>query len=490
MGDQITTTSEWIAKGVTHVDEFAWLAYPRKTAMRITITLRSTQQGYQRWTQDWFKNVNDFNVHCEKLWGEQGWAEIQDLLRSVSEVSKQIVEFDPPSPPPKTRTRWVFGSLSRTNGSKVGSTLDSCSLISLAEDLERAFDVLWTYCGQSFEGRYSYRMTKGGSDLEDQDLSESIERRAASLELYRKCHRTRLDCSLDIDSSGVGPDNRESFLSQASMSARTASNLIYHLSTRENDTKARMQVIIRGVSKAATEDARIKTVWKLDICEVTSEFISCHDLIRFQSIVGEASLFRVIRPLTPISSAQKTESLAEILAGNNPRGMSPQFRSLTIAWKIELASKVAKTGFHLLGTPWLGLLNSEHLQRTPSGETDTSFLLETRTLDLDDIALEEATILSESDQLFAIGVLLVEIALESPDHGKLERSDLEISRILARVRQAMGMQYYQATAFCLLNRKQPDSYDHLNKYWWSRRGRWEMYLMNLLRQYHARVVVE
>lgn len=82
--------------------------------------------------------------------------------------------------------------------------------------------------------------------------------------------------------------------------------------------------------------------------------------------------------------------------------------------KMELAFKIVECSLFLLGSPLFQRLSSKHIRRFSSGQsTQPTFILRTakqppRELMLACVGLEEIS------QLFRLGLLLMQIALETP----------------------------------------------------------------------------
>ena len=118
------------------------------------------------------------------------------------------------------------------------------------------------------------------------------------------------------------------------------------------------------------------------------------------------------------------------------------------------------------------------------------YVLEVQTLDLEELSFEDPEALTERSQLFHIGVLLVEIALGSPEHSaptEVRGLDLRTSKMLTLVQQSMGPQYCKATAFCLRDRESTSRFGLPEKYQYPEKTGWKAYLLELLEDYHAQV---
>jgi hypothetical protein len=103
----------------------------------------------------------------------------------------------------------------------------------------------------------------------------------------------------------------------------------------------------------------------------------------------------------------------------------------------------------LLGTPWLSHLSSSTLQRLKTSKVDYQYTLHvegTAKIKQNNVSTE----MLERSQIFQIGVLLIEIALESTLSSN-EPMDLQVESKIPVVEKSMGMLYKQACEFCLNN---------------------------------------
>ena len=99
--------------------------------------------------------------------------------------------------------------------------------------------------------------------------------------------------------------------------------------------------------------------------------------------------------------------------------------------------------------------------------------------------------LREPSQLFRIGVILIEIALDSTEVSDLAKDKdprLFVSKTFPLVYKAVGSDYYRACAFCVQDRSSPSSYGQHQKYEYPEQTGWEVYIKGFLMEYHAQVV--
>jgi hypothetical protein len=168
------------------------------------------------------------------------------------------------------------------------------------------------------------------------------------------------------------------------------------------------------------------------------------------------SFFKVTLPLKSLDADVKPEVLAAILEKLQRRRVLDIADRLPLVEKIRLAYKIVECGLFLLGTPWLSHLNSETLRGFITPDFQRRFVLHVRSSEkMNDDPISE--ILLVRAQIFQIGVLLVEIALDRPSCSA-GMEDLKFgSSTIPYVERSMGHRYKQACEFCL-TRKDDDAF--------------------------------
>ena len=156
------------------------------------------------------------------------------------------------------------------------------------------------------------------------------------------------------------------------------------------------------------------------------------------------------------------ESLVEILRDRKRRAEKSEDGHWSKGAKTELAFKIVECGLFLLGSPLFSRLSSKHIRKFSGGQsTQPTFMLRTAKPPGDLITLTGEGD-QETYQLFRLGLLLMEIALETPDTEPRAEwvctLDLDTISKLALVERAIGADYGKATAFCLCYRYYQESY--------------------------------
>jgi hypothetical protein len=116
--------------------------------------------------------------------------------------------------------------------------------------------------------------------------------------------------------------------------------------------------------------------------------------------------------------------------------------------KVSLAYRIVECGLFLLGTPWLSHLSSNTIGRLKTSKSEYQYSLHVQsTAEL--AHTPESPEELERAQIFQIGILLIEIALESTLAVEGYMDIEAASRSISLVEKTMGVRYKQACEFCL-----------------------------------------
>ena len=473
----------------------------RESRQKVEVVLKTSQQKFQVWAKTWLENTSDPAGIAEMLWGGDGWTDIQNLLRSVSENAKEINLELAKKDESISHIRWrtLRTSLTKKNRSLV---VKRPPLIDLAVQLSRSIDELWTYSEVAFDSLHGLFSHQIGPPRRETLLVSSLHARTGSLALYEACNQSKADYSLNVDLLGENFETRGIFRRRSSVSSTTVPRLFYHLFAQKREASHKINVItMESVSRPGEQDFSSTEVVDFDIkasdLAVYQTWPARKSKMGLFSIHPHAfyapSYFRIPKPpielsLDDLGSAKEKcmESLAQLLYKDRI-GSTPNERPLTQDSRVHLAFKVVECGFYLLGTPWLASLSSKRLRRLKDSEK-SPFVLEVQTLNLEELYFEDPDALCERSQLFSIGVILVEIALsDERNPHNIQDPDLRKSKILPLVERSMGSLYSGATAFCLADRKSAPQFGRPEKYKYSEETGWTSYLTELLEDYHAQV---
>ena len=493
---------------ISRVQDDLRISDGRASDKQVARSLETSQQKLQIWQKTWLDNNIDTTTSTA-LWGTQGLTEVQKLLQTISNTLQGIEVAHRDRYKIKARSSFLNNISEKTQFTRHDSFatkhqspwkralqkilekkspagfVRQLTMVELATEMSSSIDELWTYSEVVFNSLHGELATKAVDPLSGHSvgnfLEDAIRTRTASIALYRACSKSARNCSLEVDLSGAG-------------SSEFSSSLFYHLSTQSSDSSAEVQeMTIESVMRPdlpVTKDSKIMEYENPDLTVFAMRSAS-ETGINIRSKTARARIhFRVAKLPATITLMPETQTLAQILYEENVSSTTSSAQTLPFSARIELAFKLVECALYLLGTPWLASLNSKRLRRITIKDGRRPYVLEVQTLDLEELSFEDPEALAEPSQLFRIGVLLVEIALNNPEHSVptgTQELDLRTSKMLTLVQQSMGPQYCKATAFCLRDRRSTSSFGLPEKYRYPEKTGWKSYLLELLKDYHAQV---
>ena len=505
------TASSVLRLAIQTSDRILRLRDQQYNVRQLELDVDVSLQKFKAWQKTWSPDENHLDVSAEALWGVTGWTHIRRMLDEVIETSRNIAAYldelkTIEEKTPRSRWRKAYKAVH----AKQGPSSKMQKLQRWSATLTRVVDELWIYSETVFDSLHGILSLESKVPERDKLLYTALRSRPSSLELYSRCSMLTLNCSLEMDllDSGFADHKALPALSDAPLS------VFYHLVAQSREAHGNLQ-------KMTIESAEGNPEPELETQDVI--FQSMENLQLFKPTVGRnivlvkvaargsarPSYLRIPqKKIQPVHLKSSPESLAKILDKLQSAHISTK-EHLSTGAKIELAYKVIECGFFLLGTPWFASLGSKNMVLLKnSKKANNSFCLEIQTLDLEDLLYDDPHALAETSQLFRLGVLLMEIALDEPDlYSSSDETAHEADRIskLPRVEQSMGAQYCKATAFCLQYRqfgkpfkggKSPhkgrftndnEPLREVEKYKDPSFEDWQDYLAGLLQQYHSQV---
>jgi hypothetical protein len=468
----------------------------------VVLKLDITLQKLLRWQKVWIGDEKRAGDFWERLWGQSGCIGILELLVKVQEDCSRIEEAT-------TRIGGIRDDAIKKRNIKRQSTLQTLPCwfrVSLkrqvskfedkeihgrAERLSYHVEQLWTLSEMSFRTRNGNTVDEAQPLTEESMLVEDLLRhRAEAGALYRHCDSRDLDFDLEIDLFGGDPDPTPA----ASLVSRLGRRLCYHLFTASSiHSGALNELLIMPLDKPELEAVRqdqIVDAEKQDSTSTDFTLIALRSkILRLRDIhASSQSFFKVTLPPKSVDADVKPEVLAAILERLQRRRVLDAADRLPLVEKIRLAYKIVECGLFLLGTPWLSHLNSETLRRFITPDLQRRFVLHVRSSEKTNDDNISETLLVRA-QIFQIGVLLVEIALDRPSCSA-GMEDLDFgSSTLPYVERSMGHRYKQACEFCL-TRKDDDDFLLDQKDSFGNDGRVKRSASHwMLKQYYAEVFV-
>lgn len=440
---------------------------------------------FKIWNERWLGQKDQRDSSSKALWGAEGWENVQRMLERILQISLQIesaskdIKILADSHP---HSRWKLALLRLKKRPKPSIT----ELKKLVEDFNQAVDAIWLYSDAAFDALHGV-LTPGQGDPIRDLLESALQSRSGSLQLYKLCCNESTDCSLELN---LRP---KSDLKLGLHEYGGSSHLYYRLFARTpKSPKLLRKLEVEYLPGTSSVHAK-----PFDFPDHKD---SGFQLFKIRPS-DESTIIPVERKGTDSSFSSlriQKQSLEHVKLNSEPISLTSVFETLkgkkvlhykehfSVGAKIELAYKIVESSFFLLGTPWLSMLNSQNLLRLQDTEQKRpNFVLKIQAIGLVDMLFDDSEALSETKQLFSIGVLLMEIALGT----KVTSLTTNLSMELPLVEQAMGAQYCKATAFCLQHRQPKERFYGLGKYEDLYSEDWEKYLSELLRDFYSQVIL-
>lgn len=465
---------------------------------RVTITLVVSKKNLEMWQKTWLSEAGDSAVRLESFWGEDGLVKVQELLEEIFKMTELLKDADVELDKAKDGRKQIW-ELFRSGQLKKpqGPTPKSPSALDLAFELSKTIEWLSIYSDVLFELLHGTPTAMHSSPAIDEQLSRCVTVRQGAVALYEACQRSTQHCDLELDflSDRGMPTNRQDIAPLAS-----ETSLFYHITVRSanNPKVARWNFTAQSLEgpEAAAMNSDIEVHEEPDLAALEPSPLSSSHVLGIQpSFSGKNYYFQVTTVHTTAGSTSESERSALRLKSNRPSTEVGTLRSLAWRDKLDLAYNLVQSGFYLLGTPWLSSLSSKN-PRILKTEDRAVFILDVKTTELQYFIFEENPHgLSDLWQLFQIGLILINIALNDPDTScpaRLEDPHSYAAKKLSLVYQTMGTNYTRACAFCVKDRRSPgpDTYDyqHDAKYAYPEKTCWIYDLKDLLKEYHIQVV--
>ena len=492
MSVDIISISASIEKGIAQIFGYWNSDLDCDKASNATAILRTCQQKFQNWRQTWIESPKKPSVTLETLWGHAGFKDVLKLLQSLMIAVEDLEEACQSSVSRKAVSKWkrVLPSHSRRGKQVIGSRPSNLS--PLVKIMSSTVDLLCFYSRYAFDSLHGLVLSRTRSSPGDTRIWNSIQGRLGSLKLYRKYNQSQRDYSLAIDL--FNPYLRTGQLSlvrQHKGQLARAVNPCYHLFIQKQDYETEIREISIEQS-LSSESSDISSIAVSGVNGFNLEALQSKPRHRVTLILSsqeaDKEILKLIEQSSTIISTPKAESLAKVLEHPDETGRIAPMSPLDQRSRIALAFTLAESTLHLLGTPWLASLSCRRLKKVYDEKRGNPFVLEVQTLALEDLAYEDPQALTESFQLFNLGVILIELALGKHIRTVDKNTYTEVTQAMEAVESQMGQQYREATAFCLQERKyyqrfsQPDKYDRPEE------TGWQAYLQELLVEYDSHVL--
>lgn len=493
-------TFERHCDNIRHIQTTLSPSYDRNQPGRIAKALTSNILKLELFQKMWLEGAPDPIGRSEKLWGKQGWADVQKSLEEIVGTIQLLKDAN--NEPDNIKRGPDNTKMGRTPFWKSVKKLSMSikprvltvgpaepgSVLDLALRLGKTIHLLRIQAEVSFDLVHGIPAQGHGLAVTDPKLSRSIPIRQGAVALYQACQRSATQCELNLDllrDRFMPPDPQNPSLPASD------TDLFYNILVEPPKPDVRLWDISAesfDLLEGATMSPTIETYEKPDLAVLTSGPPSTPRTIGIQtSFSKDLYYFRVAAAHPSTAPVAKEQSLAFETSPNKASREVGALPYRTLKAKLDAAYELVQCGFYLLGTPWLASLSNKRLRRIETKDGISCFL-KVKLIRVDFYYLESSTALSESSQLFEIGMILIDIALEGSDLKEDEDPYLYARRMLPKVFGKVGAKYYKACAFCVHDRRSSESYPRPEKYKDPREMGWDFYLKDLLQDYYVQVV--
>lgn len=465
---------------------------------RVKLTLVVSKKNLEVWQKTWLSEAGDSAARLERFWGKDGLVKVQELLEEIFQMAELLKDTDVELDKAKDGRKpiWKLFRSGQLKKSQV-PTSKSPSALDLALELSKTIEWLSIYSDVLFELLHGTPTAMHSLLARDQQLSRCVTVRQGAVALDEACQRSTQYCELELDflSDRGMPTNRKHIAPLAS-----ETSLFYHITvgSANNPKVAGWNFTAQSLQgpEVAAMDSDIKVHEEPDLAALEPSPLSSSHVLGIQpSFSGKNYYFQVTTAHTTAGSMSESERSALRLKSNRRSTEVGTLRPLAWRDKLDLAYNLVQSGFYLLGTPWLASLSSKN-PRIVKTEDRAVFILDVKTTELQYFIFEENPHgLSDLWQLFQVGLILIDIALDDPDTSspaRLEDPHSYAAKKLSLVYQTMGANYTRACAFCVKDRRSPGpetyDYQHDAKYAYPEKTCWIYDLKDLLKEYHKQVV--
>lgn len=401
------------------------------------------------------------------LWGQSGRKHIKDVLCSISSECLSIKESvtslvglaDALLRKHNVKRPNSWGTLPKFLRASMKKQFDKAEdkeVRDKIEGLSKCIDELCTSSELYFRSLHgiphSLKQDEGFGSTNDL-VNQALESRDVSTALYSHCQERGIEVHLDINllNHDRELDKFPDLFDWADL------RLSYHfLINPGSSLSSAREIVLEPCSPDEltnwpdqNTEHDVKPSFELAIFETGS------DIMLQLPKSGNAPEAHFYATSTAITSWYDTEP--EMLSFLTTGGPKPKANELSwrvsLLEKISLAYRIVECGLFLLGTPWLSHLSGNTLRRLKTTKSEYQYSLHVR--GRAELAhTPESSEELERAQIFQIGILLVEIALETTlaVEGSID-TDIT-SRSISVVESVMGSLYKQACEFCLRDEKE------------------------------------
>lgn len=476
--------------------------YAINTESRNTSKQISTSHGKMcQWQDNWPNQSLTSNVSAKNLWGIEGWTTVEGLLDKIMRTLEEIAlllqpekqDYEAESVLQKLK-KWIKDEPAKEIRFNHQTPLEES-----VKTLEKFIDELSIRSESLFASIHGPPAT--ASKFSDSLVTFAIHLRKAAVLLFEMLLVRPEDCNLEMTLLDHGMASKS-----VEGGTETTPILTYRLLFESSERELR-KFAAQYTPETQLSDAEIATAIEPDAHSTPFGPLSPpKTIIKVPYLATGPKHYLTIAKAHPhpIPLLTPPPTLFEILQGMQQHGRSkppaayskPNAKILDVNAKVNLALKLAECTFFLLGTPWFSWLSSKNLRtcnRTEDGRL--GFMLRVQALEYQDLLGDDHNALAERRQLWRLGVILMNIALnisytgDSAEDGEIPGVDsIMLDHNGPLVQSAMGERYYDAMVFCFRHRR--DGFKGPEKYEEKGRAKWEAYLTRLLGDFYRCVYLK
>jgi len=469
MGESVSITSLALetVQCVTEAENaFAELANRHKLTKPVDADCRELELKLKvglatilQWREIWFVQADKSDDFFSTLWGQGGRNRIFELLESISRECGVIRKFAEESTE-RTENLFKKHNMKRANRPRnwpkwlrfnTKAQMDKAMNKSVRDNvyaLSSCIDELWASSELYFRSLHGVLHSSNlpNSPPSPQHLLGNVlKSRHASISLYWHFYNWNMEVDLDLDLlNNDGEIDKIPDLfdwSDLKISYHFIGDSLFPGQPRDVIIEADARNLISAADDSNQEDV-LEAKLEVALCQICTE-----RTIRLPRLGNASELYvNLTCRVDRLRSRIEPQALPVFATESNNAQVTVVGWQITMAEKLSLAYRIAECTLFLLGTPWLSHLSSRSLRRSKASKVDYRYSMHVQwPATTDSTQPTQETI--ERFQIFQVGILLIEIALETTISTVDSRGIP--SNMIPRIEDSMGPQYAQVCEFCL-----------------------------------------
>jgi hypothetical protein len=417
---------------------------------RVRVYVDASLLKLEQWQQIWqldSKILSRSDIE-NSLWGQDGWSAISRLIAAIRDNCQEIIDMLPLKASgrytnsSKPLRRWA--SIIRPKRRRKAH-IDLKRLRFLITHLNDDLDALTTISNLHFHARHDQEPSIFSVKTEDGLLGEALNNIHQSISLYAACVKHRINIQLDIDlfCDDIEQGPRRSF--DVGRTSGKSYHFYFTSATQEPQELLLSPLLDNEFSILKCRESKVYKT--RDLLQALTSNTNSDKIFCLRDVSGSQVLYyRIEVPCNPVTACHEPLPLANLFDYNAKTVKDGIL--LTLRERLGLAYKIAEFGLYHLGTPWLSNLNSRTLKSWTSQNAEQRYVMQVTTENPRDIC-SNGIRASVRQQLFQLGVLLLEVALGTHISAVQFQSPETQAQNIVRVAREMGNDYRKACEFCL-----------------------------------------